>query len=177
MKKTLKNKKRNSLAKSNFKKLHLISILLVVFVIGIAITLTLFRRSDCYKIRKFKSNLDIYGQEILSAGEDSPKLSVDLQNSSEAERFFMKKFYQKDYTQLVKYLENLKAKCDPIQSTRYSKGMFVVCKYHSNFLSSLFEFSFKDMKSPKTFSVLIKVKKDQTVADVIVDIYLSLIHI
>ncbi|MEM9887855.1 MAG: hypothetical protein AAF849_18310 [Bacteroidota bacterium] len=167
MKKTLKKTK---ITKTNFKKSYLIYGSLAALVIGIAIAFTLLSRSDCYKIRQFQSNLDAYSKELLLNGENA-ELSIAPQNSSEAERFFMKKFYRKNYKQLVNYLEHLKAKCDPIRSTHYSKGAFVVCKYRDSFLSSLLKFDLKNMKSPRTFSVLIRLEKDQTAADVIVDIY------
>ena len=165
-----KTPKKTKTTKINFKKSYLIYVSLAALVIGIAIAFTLLSRSDCHKIRQFKSNLDMYGKGALLEGEDLES-SVDAQNSSEAERFFMKKFYQKDYKQIVNYLENFKAKCDPIRSTHYSKGAFVVCKYRDSFLSSLLEFNLKDIGSPRTFSVLIRLEKYQTIADVIVDIY------
>ena len=148
-------------------------ICLAVLLLATGMILFVFWRTnnDFYRIRNFKNNIEIYSREIYKEFGGSSELLVSPVNSIEGERFFMKKFYNKPYKHLVVYLKELDATCRDIKPKEDSNGSFVACDYQDTQSTYLLRSLLAKSKLPRrSFSVLIEVDKDKTVANIIVDI-------
>ena len=166
------SKLKKIIPQNSNSKWIIICLFVLLLVAGIVLSIFWRTNNDFYRIRNFKNNIEIYSHEIYKEFGGSSRVLVSPVNSIEGERFLMKKFYNKPYKHLVVYLKELDATCRDIKPKEDLNGSFVACDYQDTQSTYLLRSLLAKSKLPRrSFSVLIEVDKDKTVANIIVDIH------